>query len=149
MDIKETAAYIKGLAEGSGVNDTTSEGKVIVKLIELVERMSERICDLEAECVELRDYIEEIDEDLGAVEEDFYLTDEEEDEEYDPDFEEDFENDFDDSGYEELICPACGEIICVDDSLELAEVTCPACGEKLGDIELCEGDCDACEGCEE
>ena len=129
MDIKEKAAYIKGLAEGSGVNDATNEGKVIVKLIELVEQMSERICDLEAECVELREYIEEIDEDLGAVEEDLYLTDEDEDEEYDPDFEEDFENDFDDSGYDELICPACGE--------------------KLGDIELCEGDCDACEGCEE
>jgi rubrerythrin len=147
MDIKENAAYIKGLAEGLGLDDKTNEGKVIGKLIELVGQMSERIVELESECGELREYIEEIDEDLGAVEEDLYFTDEE-DEDYDSDFEEDFENDFDDdSGYDELVCPACGEIVCVDENLDLAEVTCPACGEKFGDIELCEGDCESCEGC--
>lgn len=149
MDIKETAAYIKGLSDGYELNKDSKEGKVISAMLDLMEKMAERITDLEEECVELRDYIEEIDEDLGNVEEDLYFTDGED--EVDEEFEDEFDNDFidDDSGYDELICPSCGETICVDETLELADVVCPACGEKLGDIELCDGDCDSCEGCEE
>ena len=116
---------------------------------EFIDEYSGKIEDLEAENAELREYIEEIDEDLGLLEDDFYLD--EEDEEFDEEFENDFDNDFenDDSGYDEFVCPSCGEIICVDETLEIADVVCPACGEKLGDIELCDGDCSACEGCED
>ena len=150
MDIKSNAAYIKGLAEGYDINSDSKEGKVISALIDLVASMAEKIDELEAEAKELREYIEEIDEDLGLIEDDFYLDGEENDN-YDEEFEEDFDNDFesDDSGYDELVCPSCGEIICVDESLDIADVVCPACGETLGDIEICDGDCSACEGCEE
>ncbi len=149
MDIKANASYIKGLAEGYELSEDSKEGKVIAKMLELLEAMAERVEDLEAENAELREYIEEIDEDLGLLEDDFYLD--EEDEEFDEEFENDFDNDFenDDSGYDEFVCPSCGEIICVDETLEIADVVCPACGEKLGDIELCDGDCSACEGCED
>ncbi len=148
MDIKSNAAYIKGLADGLGIDKETKEGKVIAALLDLVSDMAEKIDDLEAECAELREYIEEIDGDLGLVEDDLYLEDENEN--YDSEFEDDFDNDFEDedSGYDELVCPACGEIICVDQSLDIADVSCPACGEKLGDIDICEGDCASCEGCE-
>ena len=151
MDIKSNASYIKGLAEGYEIGNDTKEGKVIIKMLELIEAMAERIEDLEAETVELRDYIEEVDEDLGLVEDDLYLDGEENSENYDEEFEDDFDNDFegDDSGFDELVCPSCGEIICVDESLEIADVVCPACGEALGDIEICSGDCASCEGCEE
>ena len=148
MDIKENAAYIKGLCDGYELDKTSKEGKILSEMLELMGTMAERITDLEAECAELREYIEEIDEDLGAVEDDMYLDDEDN---YDGDFEEDFDNDFetdDYSGYEELVCPSCGEIICVDENLEIADIACPACGEKLGDIELCDGNCSSCEGCE-
>ena len=152
MDIKANAAYIKGLAEGYELSEDSKEGKVIAKMLELLEAMSERIEELEAETAELREYIEEIDEDLGLLEDDFYLDEEDESEDFDKEFEEDFDNDFegdDDSGYDEFVCPSCGEIICVDENLEIADVTCPACGEKLGDIELCDGNCSSCEGCDE
>ena len=151
MDIKSNAAYIKGLAEGYGVDSESKEGKVICALIDLVNDMADKIYELEAECSELREYIEEIDGDLGLVEDDLYLE-ENEDDAYDSEFEDDFDNDFetDDSGYDEFVCPACGEIICVDENLEIAEVSCPACGEKLGDIELCDGNCSECDGsCED
>lgn len=146
MDIREKAAYIKGLAEGLDVNATTKEGRVILEMLDLISTLSERVSELENTCNELQEYIEEIDEDLGLVEDDLYLEEEEDDE-----FEEAFENDFedDDSGYDEFECPACGEIICVDDSLALEDVICPACGEKIGDIEICDGDCSECEGCDE
>ena len=151
MNITENAAYIKGLAEGLGIDAGTKEGKVINALINLCENMAEKISELEAEAAELRDYIEEVDEDLGFVEDDLYLDGEENSENYDEEFEDDFDNDFegDDSGFDELVCPSCGEIICVDESLEIADVVCPACGEALGDIEICSGDCASCEGCEE
>ena len=149
MDITANASYIKGLAEGYELSTDTKEGKVIAKMIELLESMAEKIDALEAENAELREYIEEIDEDLGLLEDDFYLD--EDDENYDEEFEEEFDNDFenDDSGYDEFVCPSCGEIICVDETLEIADVVCPACGEKLGDIELCDGNCGSCEGCDE
>lgn len=146
MDIKSNAAYIKGLAEGYGVNSDSKEGKVIAALIDLVNDMAEKLDELESECAELREYIEEIDGDLGLVEDDLYLDDENGN--YDAEFEEEFDDDFenDESGYDEFVCPACGEIICVDENLDIAEVSCPACGEKLGDIELCDGDCSSCDG---
>ena len=148
MDIKANAAYIKGLAEGYEISDDSKEGKIISKMLELLMDMSEKIEELEAETGELREYIEEIDEDLGLLEDDFYIGDEE-NEDFDEEFEEDFDNDFedDDSGYDEFVCPSCGEIICVDENLEIADVVCPACGEKLGDIELCDGNCASCGHC--
>ena len=147
MDIKSNAAYIKGLAEGLGLDNESKEGKIITALIGLVSDMADKIDELEGECAELREYIEEIDGDLGLVEDDLYLENDEDDN-YDSDFEEDFDNDFeaDDSGYDEFVCPACGEIICVDENLDIADIACPACGENLGDIEICEGDCSSCEG---
>ena len=132
MDIKENAAYLKGLFEGYELDENSKEAKIIGKMLELMGKMAERISDLEEECVELRDYVEEIDEDLGNVEEDFYVSDDE----YDEEFEEDLDNDFDDSGYDELVCPSCGETICVEESVDIADVVCPCCKEKLGDVEI-------------
>ena len=148
MDIKENAAYLKGLFEGYEIDSTKKEGKIIAGLLDMVSQLAEEVDALSSECAELRDYIEELDEDLGAVEEELYFTDEEEDcdDDYDEDFEDDFMDDFDDdSGYDELVCPACGEVICVEESVDLETVACPACGEKFGDIEICDGDCDNCD----
>ena len=137
MTINENAAYLKGLAEGFGIG-ASKEGEIINKLLELVSDMTDKIGALEAECAELREYIEEIDEDLGAVEDDIYLDDEDDDE-YDED-----DEDIDD-GFYQMECPSCGEEICFDDSLDTDELVCPACGAKVTDIEICDGNCDACD----
>ncbi len=139
MTINENAAYLKGLAEGYGIT-ASKEGEIITKLIELVADMTDKINALEADNQELREYIEEIDEDLGAVEEEIYLTDEEDDE-----YDDDFDDDFDEDGFYQMECPACGEEICFDDSLDTEELVCPACGAKVSDIEICDGNCDACD----
>ena len=140
MTINENAAYLKGLAEGYGIGNS-KEGEVISKLLELISDMADKINALEADNKELREYIEEIDEDLGAVEEDLYFTDDEEDEDEDDDFDEDY----DDDGFYQMECPSCGEEICFDDSLDVDELVCPACGAKVSDIEICDGNCDACD----
>ena len=75
MSINEKAAYLKGLADGLEIDNTTKEGKLIAALIDLTQElcaavemldtdMDEVACELE----ELREYIEEIDEDLSDVE---------------------------------------------------------------------------------
>ena len=139
MNINENAAYLKGLFDGSDLDKNSKEVKIIGEMLELMSKMASRISDLEADNAELREYIEEIDEDLGEVEEEVYFTDEED--EYD----ELDDEDYDDSEYYELECPNCGETVCFDDSLDPDELVCPACGEKVGDVELCDGDCDSCD----
>ena len=47
MDIRENAAYIKGLSDGLELDLTTKEGKLINALIELTQKMAERIDELE------------------------------------------------------------------------------------------------------
>ena len=146
MDIKEQAAYLKGLYDMVKLGDEQKcdpkVDKIVSAIIDLMMDMSESVTALEAECAELREYIEEIDEDLGNVEEDLYFDDEDDDEDYDDDLD-------DDSGYDEVVCPACGETICVDESLDLEDVVCPACGQALGDIDICDGNCAGCkEDCE-
>ena len=49
-----------------------------------------------------------------------------------------------DEHMQEFECPSCGETVCFDSSLEPDDVVCPACGEKIGDVEICDGDCSAC-----
>ena len=131
MDINEKAAYLKGLYEGFGMGTTTPEGKLIGELINLVGEMAEKINNLEVEAQELRDYCEELDEDLGDVEELLY-DDEDEDDEDDEDAE-----------FYEVTCPACGETVYFDEDCDPADLSCPACGEEFD----CSCDGESCEGC--
>ena len=105
---------------------------------------------LEAGLPQPHEYVEELDQDLGSVEEDLYFTDEDDEDDYD-DYDDDEDYEGDDAEYYEIECPSCGETVCFDSSLEPDDVVCPACGEKIGDVEICDGECSACENkvCEE
>ena len=151
MGISEHAAYIKGAFDFSEIDKNSTEGKIIGELLTLVADMADKINALEADNKELHEYVEELDHDLGEVEEEVYFSDDEYEDDYDDydDYDdlnddEDYEGDY--SNYYEIECPSCGETVCFDDSLEPDEVVCPACGEKIGDVELCDGDCEGCDG---
>ena len=142
MTLTERCAYIKGLAEGLNMNADTAEAKLINALIELCNEMAEEIECLGEDVEDLIDYCEELDEDLGDVEE--VLLEEFDDEDYD-DEDEEFECDGDccncfedcelnDEEFYEIECPSCGEIVCFDEDVDSDELICPACGEKLGCI---------------
>ena len=139
MGITEKAAYIKGLFEGYELDATSKEGKIIGEMLTLISDMADKIAALEADNKELHEYVEELDQDLGAVEEDLYFDEGELDEDYD-----DFDDE-DECEYFEMECPSCGEIVCFDESLAGQDITCPACGEKITDIEICDGNCDECD----
>ena len=144
MGISENAAYIKGLFEGYELDKTSKEGRIISELITLVSDMADKINALEADNKELHEYVEELDHDLGEVEEEVYFFDEEEYDDYD-DLNDDEDYEGEDGDFYEIECPSCGDIVCFDESLSIEELVCPACGEKIGDIEICDGDCANCE----
>ena len=147
MTILEKTAYIKGLCEGLELDKKDSaEAKVIKALLDLCQDMAEEIDALGSDVEDLIDYCEELDEDLGDVEE-ILLEDEEE---YDEDEDEEWDDecdgecdecDFcgdcefcDDEDYFEIVCPSCGETVCFDSELDPENLLCPACGEKFGCI---------------
>ena len=129
MTLNERASYIKGLCDGMELDTASKEGKVIAALLELVSDMAVAIEDLDDEVAELGEYIEEIDEDLGEVEQ--ILCEDECDCDCDCDCDCGCDCDCDEDDYYEAECPACGEIVCFDGSVDPEEVACPACGEKF------------------
>ena len=150
MTILEKTAYIKGLCEGLELDKKDSaEAKVIKALLDLCQDMAEEIDALGSDVEDLIDYCEELDEDLGDVEE-VLLEDEEEYDEDEDEWDDEWDDecdgecdecDFcgdcefcDDEDYFEIVCPSCGETVCFDDSVNADELVCPACGSELGCI---------------
>ena len=129
MDILEKCAYIKGLAEGLGIDASKPEGKVINAIIDLLSDITTTIADMDDEVATLGDYIEEVDHDLGEVEE--YLYDEECD--CDDDCDCCCDDDCGECDYMEAMCPHCGENICFDSEIEPEDLICPACGKNFSD----------------
>lgn len=120
MTITEKVAYLKGLAEGMKMDNTTNEGKLMLAIIDALDDIALTVSDLEDSMAELSAQVDEIDDDLGNVEEELY-----------GDEDECGEEDFDDTLYE-VECPSCGDVICLDeDMLDEGEIDCPNCGEKL------------------
>lgn len=146
MDICEKIAYIKGLAEGLAIDDSTKEGKVLSAIIDLLADITEEICDIEDGCDELMEQIDAVDEDLAALEDIIYEDDEDE---CDCDCD-DCDCDCDDEVYE-IECPACNDVIYLDaEMLEEEGMTCPNCGTELEFDFDCDCDCECdCEETEE
>ena len=143
MTLSEKTAYLKGLADGMKISSESDEGKLLREIINVLEDVSDSVAALEDECDRLNEYVEELDEDLGDVED--YLFDDEED--YDDEDEEDYDDDeFDDEDYDddviEIECPNCGETICVPPTVDYAHLICPACNEEFSYIEEDEGPTD-------
>lgn len=128
MTVTEKAAYLKGLVEMAHFEADTDEVKIIKAMVDAIDEMALTIADLEDEVAALTEVVDEIDEDLGDVEECIY------DDCCDSDCCDDdcCCDDHDDSDYFEVECPACGETICLDESvLNEESIQCPACGETL------------------
>ncbi len=148
MKAKEYSSYIKGLIDGTNLDKTTPEGKVISALAELCDQMAAEIETLRDELDVANEYIEELDEDLGAVEEVVYDVDDDccDDDDCDCcdcDDDDDDEDgcgcgccghDDDDDDEEEFyvaMCPNCGGKVYFDDSVNPEDVICPACQKPL------------------
>ena len=126
MTITEKIANLKGYLEGVQLDENKQETKIIEKIVDILEDMALEIEEMEESVDTLNDYAEELDEDLGDVE-DYLFGDDDECDCCDDD-------DCDcccDEGFLEIDCPNCGETICVDEDYNAEELICPACNEKI------------------
>ena len=125
MTLTEKAAYIKGLADGLNLDADKPETKIINALLDLVDDMALSVCDLEDELALVGEQVDAVDEDLDALESYVYDDD-------DCDCCCDDDCDCCDDDFFEVECPACGEIINVDEGiLESGSIQCPNCNENL------------------
>lgn len=121
MTVTEKAAYLKGLAEGLGLDPEKNETKLINAMIDVIDEMALSIADLEDSLDMVVEQLDAVDEDLSEVED--YLFEEDDDE---------CAGCCGSGDYFEVECPACGETICLDESVLGEEsIECPACGETL------------------
>jgi len=147
MTISEKAAYLKGLMDGLELDTEKAEGKMISAIVDLLGDVTRRLTDIEETTIAISDELDEIEEDLDAIE-DFIMDEDDEyddnydDDDYDDDYDDDDydDDDFEDEGFDygdeettiyEVKC-ACGNVIDFDeDTLEAGSIRCPECGETL------------------
>ena len=134
MELNKKAAYLQGLIDGLGVDESTKEGKIIKAMSALLGEMAEAIAGLDEDLTRAYDQINDLSEELEDLEADLY-EDEDADDEADADEAEDAEDDDandDDIASEpfyEVACPNCGETVYVsEDDLDAGEANCAHCG---------------------
>lgn len=147
-NLTDRVSYLMGLAEGLNLNDSTTEGKVLVKVLELLSEVADEMDALRKDYEELDEYVESIDSDLSDMEEAIFGDDDEEegccgchcDDEDDEEgccgcscCGDDDEDDEDDDHVVEYACPHCGaEMTFEVDSFDFDEdYLCPACHKPL------------------
>lgn len=141
MSMLEKVSYLKGLADGLDINKDSSEGKLLLAIVDVLGEMAEEVTAIGDTCDELDELVDILDEDLGNLEEDFY-------EDCDCDCEDDEE--LDDDLYE-VTCPKCDDTVYLTEDMILeGSIECPNCGEEIEfDLSGCCCDDDDCDcGCD-
>ena len=101
MTILEKVAYLRGLSEGLGIDDSSKEGRMLKAIVDVLDDLALTVTDLEDDVAEISDCLDEIDEDLSELEEEVYGSYEDyDDEPFD-----------DDDVYYEVTCGKCGDLI--------------------------------------
>ena len=139
MTINEKAAYLKGLMEGLQLDTEKAEGKMIAAMFDLLGDVTKKLTNVEDTTIAISDELDEIEEDLDAIE-DFIMDEDEDDYEDEEDFDDYEEEDFEEEGFDfgdedttiyEVKC-ACGNVIAFDEeTLEAGSIICDECGETL------------------
>jgi len=133
MTLNEKVAHLKGFLEGMNFSAETNENRIILSIVDILDDMAKDIADLTDDINMLEDYADELDHDLGELEDYIYNGDEDEcdcdcccDDECDCDCDCDCDEEF-----YEAECPNCGEKVCFDDSIDSSDIICPACNKHF------------------
>ncbi len=143
MEILEKVAYMKGLAEGLGMDGKSKEGKLLKVMMDILDDIALELQDIREEQSDLEEGLDAVSDDLSDVETFIYEL------EGGEDGEDGEEEDDEDGEVYQTTCPNCDEEIFFDETI-LADgsVLCPNCGEKLEfdleDLSGCGGCCGAC-----
>ena len=108
-------------------------GKIVIKLIDIVDDLAHDLTDAEERADVMADYIDELDHDLGEIEEYVYGDDCDccDDDDCDCCCDDD-----DDDDLYELECPNCGDKIYITEDMLNGSIECPNCNTKIDDIEV-------------
>ena len=141
MELSNKAAYLQGLVDGLGVDESTKEGKIIKAMSALLAEMAEALEGVDEDLSRAYDQINDLSDELEDLEADLYEDeDDEDDDEDDEDDDEDDEDDDEDADdandddiasepFYEVACPNCGETVYVsEDDLDAGEANCAHCG---------------------
>ena len=152
MELNKKAAYLQGLVDGLGIDDTTKEGKIIKAMSALLGEMAEVIESVDEDLSRAYDQINDLSDELEDLEADLY----EEDEDGESEDAEDEDTDDDDDAkdddiasepFYEVACPNCGETVYVsEDDLDAGEANCAHCGVTFEVALEGEGEDDAEDG---
>ncbi len=113
--LSERVAYLKGLSDGLGIQEENAEGKLLLKIIDVLQDVADAVDEVQNDVDELDEYVEAMDEDLSDLEELF--EDEDEDDEED---------------FLEIECPHCHETVYFDEEmLGKEELICPECHQPI------------------
>ena len=130
MSAREKIAYLRGLIEGQNLSENAGLSKFHEALLGTLDALAAEIEGVSEEQSDLREYVEQIDEDLIELQSELEDLDDDEmgrcscsDEDMDDEEEE----------YESICCPACGKDFfyqpaAYDDDEDLL---CPHCGEPF------------------
>ena len=144
MKLTEKMSYLKGFIDALDIQKDTKEWKVIEQMTSVMDEMVVYIEDLQNQVDELSELCENLDEDLGEVEQELFSTDGLDDDDLDDYDDDDLNEGFEDDNQRyETTCPTCGRTIILDESmLEEGGVEC-SCGQSLEfDFENLEDDLD-------
>ena len=129
MTITEKTAYLKGLADGLGVDPQSKEGK-------LWSALNDLLCDIAHELENLHETDRGQAQALDGLADEVSLLEDICDGMDERDYEKIDDEDDEDLSYDGVVydatCPVCGEEISFDeDTLEKGSIQCPKCGETL------------------
>ncbi len=143
MELKEKAAYLKGLMEGLQLDTESKEGKVLAAMADLLNDLCAKVTELDDDMDQVYEDLEQAYDELDAIDEDM---DDLESAVYGDEDEDEDEEDGEDAAYE-LTCPNCGETCVVDeDTLLGGDLSCPNCGADFEiEFESCDGECECCD----
>ena len=138
MELSKRAAYLQGLVDGLGVDESTKEGKIIKAMSALLAEMAEALEGMDEDLSRAYDQINDLSDELEDLEADLYEDEDDDEDEGDEDEDdEDDEEDADDANdddiasepFYEVACPNCGETVYVsEDDLDAGEANCAHCG---------------------
>ena len=111
MELSKRAAYLQGLVDGLGVDESTKEGKIIKAMSALLAEMAEALEGLDEDLSRAYDQINDLGDELEDLEADLY------------------DDDIASEPFYEVACPNCGETVYVsEDDLDAGEANCAHCG---------------------
>ncbi len=120
-DIIKEISYLKGLADGMDIDRKSNEGILILKIIDALELVADKLSDIDMDIDGLCEAVEDIG--LGM------FDDEDED---DDDFDDEYDYDSEDDLYE-IECPNCHEDVMIEYDMIDDEnaIICPNCHKEI------------------